>query len=84
MIKTIFTVLALCYTMSASGGHLSNNPILDHLNETNVSYLAKLQDGVLVVHIISGQVDHIKIADLANSVDIRVKLVDYEHVLIEK
>lgn len=81
--KTILTILALCYTMSALGGELSN-PVLDHLNQTNVSYLAHMEDGVLVVHIISGEVDQVNVAKLANSVDLEVKLVDYEHVLIEK
>lgn len=73
--KTILTILALCYTLSASGGELSN-PVLDYLNEANVSYIAKVDQGVLVVHIISGQFDQVKVAKLANSVDLRVKLVD--------
>lgn len=83
MMKTILAILALCYTLSASGGELSN-PVLDHLNQMNVSYIAYMEDGVLVVHIISGVIDHINVAKLANSVDLEVNLVDYEHVLVEK
>ena len=77
MIKTILTVLALCFTMSASGGPLTDNPILDHLNETNVSYLAYMEGDVLVVQIISGEIDQDNVAKLGGVTEVEKKYVRF-------
>jgi hypothetical protein len=84
MIKTILATVALLFTLSALGGQPLDNPLLDYLNDADVSYIAVVDQGELVVHIISGQFDQVKVADLANSVDFKVKLVEYEHKLVDQ
>jgi len=77
LMMKMFAIVALLFTsVSYATTPTLSNPLLDHLNEAQVSYIATIRDNVLVVRIISGQFDQSNVANLANLVDFRVKLLD--------
>lgn len=52
------------------------NPVLDHLDSQQVSYIAKMEGNVLVIYLIKGSVDLDQLADLANVSDLRIEIRD--------
>jgi hypothetical protein len=54
------------------------NPVLDHLDSQNVSYIAKVEKSTLVIYLVRGSVDLDKLGDLANAYDIRVEVRDLQ------
>jgi hypothetical protein len=57
-------------------GHDLTNPVLDHLDATGVSYIAKMEGHVLIIYLIKGSVDLDQLGDLANLYDVRIEIRD--------
>lgn len=71
--STLLSIIALLFAPLAYG----SDTIHTMLNDADVSYISVHKDGKLTIHIISGEFDQDKLANLANDVDIVVEIVDY-------
>lgn len=72
----VLVALLLFALPDGAFGHDLTNPVLDHLDATGVSYIAKMEGHVLVIYLIKGSVDLDQLADLANVSDLRIEIRD--------
>lgn len=79
MAVAIVLMAWLLWSMPSFGQPLVN-PVLDHLDQAKVSYIAKMEGQVLVIYLIKGAVDLDQLADIANVSDVRVEIRDLGQV----